>query len=274
MWIGDLLADASPPERPKFRGPLVLVHGLWSGAWCWQRWASHFCNLGWECWAINFRGRFEERPRPALKQLSFAACVEDVRRIIRSSPFPPVVVAHSLGGLVAQKAAEAETISALVLLSCPPPRQLQPAAPRPLRLLRLKYALLMALGRPFRLEERDFRRLWFSAVPEAEQADLCRRVVPESVYLIRDFLDRDIDLHSDRIRCPVLVMGGSEDPLVAVAELRDLAQWLGGDLKVYPSHGHWMLGENGAEAIVRDVHRWLVQKLGEEILLVEFPEQE
>jgi len=274
MWIGDLLADASPPERPKFRGPLVLVHGLWSGGWCWQKWSTHFCNLGWECWAINFRGRFEERPRPALKQLNFAACVEDVSRVIRSSPFPPVVVAHSLGGLVAQRAAEGEKLSALVLLSCPPPRQLQPAAPRPLRLLRLKYALLMALGRPFRLEERDFRRLWFSAMPEAEQADLCRRMVPESSHLIRDFCERGTELRFDRVGCPVLVLGGREDPLVPVAGLRDLAQSLGGDLKVYPGHGHWILGESEAEAIVRDIHRWLVQKLGDKILLVEFPEQE
>ena len=223
---------------------------------------------------MNFRGRFEQRPRAILKQLNFAACVEDVRRIIRSSPFPPVVVAHSLGGLVAQKAAEAEAISALVLMSCPPSRRLQPAAARSLRLLRLKYALLMALGRPFRLEEKDFHRLWFSALPEAQQVDLSRRMIPESVHLIRDFLARDIVLHSDRVRCPVLVLGGSEDPVVPVANLQGLAQSLGGDFNVYPGHGHWILGEGEGEVIARDIHRWLIQKLGEEILLVEFPEQE
>src|SRR3989338_10387030 len=98
MWIDDLLADAWPPERPKFRAPLVLVHGLWSGSWCWQQWATHFCNLGWECWAMNFRGRFEQLPRAILKQLNFAACVEDVRRIIRSSPFSPGGLAPTFGG--------------------------------------------------------------------------------------------------------------------------------------------------------------------------------
>ena len=45
-------------------------------------------------------------------------------------------------------------------------------------------------------------------------------------------------------------------------------------LKVYPGHGHWPLGESEGETIVRDIHRWLVQKLGDEILLAEFPEQE
>ena len=49
---------------------------------------------------------------------------------------------------------------------------------------------------------------------------------------------------------------------------------LSGDCNVYPGHGHWILGEGEGEVIARDIHRWLIQKLGEEILLVEFPEQE
>lgn len=272
MWIGDLLADVSPPERQKFRAPLILIHGLWSASWCWESWATHFSNLGWECWAINFRGRFEERPYPILKQLDFATCCEDAKRVIRGSPFPPIVVAHSAGGLVAQKAAEEEKISALVLLSSPPPKQVETAPLRSLRLLRLKYSLLIFLRRPFRLEERDFRRLWFGFIPEAEQSDVLRRVAPESSCLVREFFERRVEVHPERIRCPVLVVGGEQDPVVPVASMRELAKSLGGDLKLYPDHGHWILGEG--EVIVRDIHRWLIQKLGEKILLAEFPQQQ
>lgn len=270
MWIGDLLADASPPEKPKFRAPLLLLHGPWSGSWCWQSWATHFCNLGWECWAINFRGRFEERPLPVLRRLSFAACVEDVSRAIRSAPFPPVVAGHSLGALVALKAAEEESLSALVLLSSPAPKQLRVPLPKPVRLLRLKYGFLTWLRRPFLLEEKDFRRFWFGAVAPAAQAELCRRMVPESSYLIRDFLERDIDFRFDRLRCPVLALGGSEDPLSPAADLEELARALHADSRVCPGRGHWMLGESGSEELVRDVHRWVVQKLGDRILLAEF----
>lgn len=274
MWIGDLLADASPPEKPKFKSPLVLIHGLWTGSWCWRPWATHFSNLGWECWAINFRGRFETERRAALKRLQFQDCVEDLKRVIRSAGFPPVLVAHSLGGLVAQKAAEDEKISALILLSCLPPREIQMATPRLRRNLRLKYAPLIFLRRPFCLEEKDFRRLWLASVPQGRHADILGRMVPESSYLVREFLDRRAEIDPKRIRCPVLVVGGSEDRVVPAASLREVAQSLRADLKEYPDHGHWVMGEAGGDVIVRDIHRWMVQKLGEGILLAEFSEQQ
>jgi len=132
-WIGDLLIDASPPEKPKFKSPMILVHGLWSGSWSWRSWATHFSNLGWECWAVNFRGRFEERSYPILRHLTFQDCVEDMKKVIRSAAFPPLLVAHDLGGLVAQKAAEGEKLAALVLLSSLPSGDIRMALPRSLR---------------------------------------------------------------------------------------------------------------------------------------------
>ena len=54
--------------------------------------------------------------------------------------------------------------------------------------------------------------------------------------------------------------------------MREMARWLGGDIKEYPDHGHWMMGEDSGEEIVRDIHRWVVQRLGEEILLADLSE--
>lgn len=269
MWIGDLLIDASPPEKPKFKSPMILVHGLWSGSWSWRTWATHFSNLGWECWAVNFRGRFEEKRHQILKQLDFQGCVEDMRKVVRSSSFPPVVVAHGLGGLVAQKLAEQEKISALILLSSVPPKQIQAAPSRSLRLLRLKYALLIFLRRPFRLEEKDFRRVWLASVPEGQRPGILNRMVPESGLLVREFFDRRVGVKRDRIDYPTLVVSGGEDKVMPISAQREMAQWLGGDLREYPKHGHWMLGEAEGEVIVRDIHRWVMQKLGENILLEE-----
>jgi pimeloyl-ACP methyl ester carboxylesterase len=269
-WIGGLLADASPPEKPKFKSPLILIHGLWSGSWCWHQWATHFSNLGWECWAINFRGRFEGRPLEALKALTFQDCVEDLRRVIRAASFAPVVVAHSMGGLIAQKAFEEEKVSALVLLSSLPPGEVKNAMPQALRLLRLKYLPLIFLHRPFRLEERDLRQSWLASLPESQHPDILKRMVADSSHLISEFFNRRAEVDSGRIRCPVLVIGGCKDRVVDTAALREMAQKLGADLKEYPNRGHWMMGEQGGEEIVRDIHRWVIQKLGEEILLAEF----
>src|ERR1041385_7093501 len=106
--------DLYSPEREKYKAPLILIHALWSSSTCWMPWATHFANLGWECRAINLRGRFGANAAAELKRLSFAECVSDVREVFRAAPFPPVVVAHDLGALIALEALEAETASAVV----------------------------------------------------------------------------------------------------------------------------------------------------------------
>jgi len=272
-WIGGLLADVSPPEKSKFKSPLVLVHGLWSGSWCWRRWATHFSNLGWECWAVNFRGRVEERPLEVLERLSFQQCVEDLKRVIRAASSPPLLLAHSLGGLMAQKAAEEEKLSALILLSSLPAREIKIVKPRALRLLRLKYLPLVWLRRPFRLDEGDFRRGWVASAPEGEQLDILRRMVPESSHLVAEFFNCRVALDPQAIRCPVLVIAGSDDRVIPAVALRAMAERLHADLKEYPGHGHWIMEEEEGERIVREIHRWVVQRLGEEILLAEFSQR-
>jgi pimeloyl-ACP methyl ester carboxylesterase len=268
-WIGDLLVDASSPEKPKFKSVLVLLHGLWSDSSCWQPWATHFANLGWDCWAVNLRGRFEPRALDVLRQLTFGQCVEDLHRVIRAAPSPPVLLGHSFGGLIAQKAAEEAGLSALILLSSVPPGDIRADATRTLRLLRLKYLPLLWLGQPFRLEEKDFGRSWLASVPAHLRAEIHRRVVPESGRLARAFFRRSVRIESRRIACPVLIIGGNADQVVDVAAQRAWAQRLGADFQAYPEHGHAIMQEEGSERAVRDIHRWLVQKLGETILLAD-----
>ncbi|MBI2359282.1 MAG: alpha/beta hydrolase [Deltaproteobacteria bacterium] len=268
-WIGDLLVDTFPSEKSKFRSVLVLVHGLWSDSSCWQPWATHFANLGWDCWAVNLRGRFGPRAIDVLSQVTFGQCVEDLHRVIRATPFPPVLLGHSFGGLIAQKVAAEGGLSALVLLSSVPPRDIRAEPTRTLRLLRLKYLPLLWLGRPFRLEDKDFGRSWLASVPVHLRAEIYRQAVPESGRLARAFFRRSVRIESQRIACPVLVIGGDADQVVDVAAQRASAHWLGADFQAYPGHGHAIMQEQGSERVVRDIHRWLVQRLGETILLAD-----
>lgn len=268
-WIDGLLVDVFPPEEPKFKAPLVLVHGLWSGSRCWRQWATHLSNLGWECWAVNFRGRFEEQPLAWLERLTVEDCLADLQRIIRSVPAPPVLLAHSFGGLLALKAAEDTKVAALVLLCGLPPSGVGVGLTRLLRLLRLKYLPLIFLRRPFRLKEKDFCRSLLACVPEVQQADILSGLVPESGYLIGEFFHRRIEVEPTRIHCPTLVVGGAEDPVVPIAATREMAQRLGAEIKEYSRRGHWIIGAAGGEVMAREIHRWLVHRLGEGILLAE-----
>jgi non-heme chloroperoxidase len=268
-WIGDILIDLFPPERPKFKAPLILVHGLWLSSSCWRSWATHFSNLGWECWAVNFRGRFGANAMEELGRLTFSDCVSDLKRVIRAAPFPPVLLAHDLGGLVALKALQDEKASALILVGSLLPADIAPELPRALKLLRLKYRPLLFLRRFFRIEERDFRKNWLNSIPANRHAEPLGCLLPDGHRLIAEFFARRVKLDPDSIRCPIWVGGGDEDRIVPPPATRALAAWLGADFRDYAGRAHWLIGEDGGEAITRDIHRWIVQKAGETLLLEE-----
>ena len=271
--IAGLVVDVALPEKPKFKSPLILIHGLWSASWCWNAWGTHFCNLGWECWAINFPGRTGENDIEVLERLTFRDCLAGLEKVIAAAPFPPVLMGHDLGGLIAQKAAEEEKISALILVSTLPPRGMREVLPRVLRLLRLKYWPLIFLGRPFSLQVKDFRRIGLAAAKKGQNPEILRSMIPDSSHLIKEFFSRRVEVNPTRSRSPVLVISAREDRVVASSSLREMAQRLGADFKEYAEHGHWIIGEEGGQGIVRDIHRWVVQTLGEEILLAEFTDQ-
>jgi len=171
---------------------------------------------------------------------------------------------------MALKAAEDESLSALILLSPPFLGSEPKSVGRALQLLRLKYVLLVFLRCPIRIKEEDFARYWLASLPKDRHGEVLRSLVPESSYLVERLFRPDVPLDPALVRCPVLVMGGSEDRVVPVESLRQRARWAGAEFKEYVGHGHWMMEEEGWEDVVNDVHRWLVQGLGEEILLAEF----
>jgi pimeloyl-ACP methyl ester carboxylesterase len=267
--IAGLAADHYPPEPKKFKSPLLLVHGVWSGPWCWENWATHFCNLGWDCTAVDLRRRAIENPTGNAPSLSFSDCVRDLGQVIRSFSSPPVLVAMNLGALIALKALEESKLAAVILVSPSPPGTLTAARSRPQRLLWLKYRLLLFLRRPFRIDEKDFRIHFLTPLPENLQIRLARRTVPEASSLVREFLAPRIGLEPGPLNCPLLVLGGTHDKLTPAATAYRMAQRLGGEFREYPAQGHWLIEYDG-EDIVRDIHRWIIQTLGEKILLAEF----
>ncbi len=267
--IAGLSAEEYPPDQAKFRSPLLLVHGVWSGAWCWQSWATHFSNLGWDAIAIDLRRRSKENPIGQLKGLSFSDYVQDLGDVIRSFSAPPVVLAMNLGALMALKALDERKLAALILVSPAPPKNIAGARSRAQQLLWLKYRWLILLRRPFPIDKKDFRAYFLTTLSTNLQSTLSRQIVPDASALVREFLAPRLTIESRSLSCPVLVLAGSDDHITTAATSARIASLLDGEFKEYPGQGHWLIEHDG-ENIVRDIHRWIIRKLGEKILLASF----
>lgn len=105
------------------RPGIVFIHGMWGNAGVWDCYCSFFEAKGYDCRVPVLRFHKADpaaKPRPELGQVSLLEYVEDLSRELRGQSTKPVVIGHSMGGLLAQMLAERQLASAVVLLSPAP----------------------------------------------------------------------------------------------------------------------------------------------------------
>lgn len=88
--------------------PLLFVHGMFLTGRSWAPWAERFERAGFSCAAPSWPGRSGEpaalraSPPAALRELTLGQVVEQYAAECSTRAEKPVVVGHSMGGLVAQ----------------------------------------------------------------------------------------------------------------------------------------------------------------------------
>ena len=92
---------------PTNKPPIVLIHGLWMTPRSWEGWVKRFERAGHTVLAPSwpgFAGEVEElrRDPSSMKNLTFRKIVDNYERIIRSLDASPIIIGHSLGGIVTQ----------------------------------------------------------------------------------------------------------------------------------------------------------------------------
>ncbi|MEH3061506.1 MAG: alpha/beta fold hydrolase [Methylobacterium radiotolerans] len=83
---------------------VLLVHGAWHGAWCWQRgFAARLADAGFDVRAMELVGRGRGPERAGLGWTRVHDYVDEVAAAIEAMDAPPVVVGHSMGALLLRR---------------------------------------------------------------------------------------------------------------------------------------------------------------------------
>jgi alpha-beta hydrolase superfamily lysophospholipase len=94
-----VLPDEGRPAKP----PILFVHGLYHGGWCYEEhFVPWFRSRGYEAAAVTLR-HHDQHHAPGLRVTSLMDYVADVVAAAARMSSPPVVIGHSMGGFVAQK---------------------------------------------------------------------------------------------------------------------------------------------------------------------------
>ncbi len=241
--------------------PVVMVHGAFCGGWVFERFREPFEAAGHAVVTPDLPGHGAQgRSVANLTMIDYARSVADV---CAAQQEPPILIGHSMGGLVAQLAAVRAPVSALILLAPSPPWGVAGASMEEAVSAVSLYALgpywLQAVDPDYALAklysidrmDRDARRAVFA------------RMVPESGRALWQTLNWWLDpfmttlVPPAAIGAPVLALAGGRDVIHPPATVKQTAARLSGDFRVFNDMSHWLPGEPGWEAVAQACLDWL-----------------
>jgi pimeloyl-ACP methyl ester carboxylesterase len=253
------------PDGPQTGAPILFLHGAFGGAWIWREiFMPYFARRGRASFAVSVRGHGTSEGRADLKSWQLSHYLDDVRRGFAELDEPPVVIAHSLGGLLAQMLIGRETMRGLVLLGSLPPEGLMLESPR------LAFTdtaiwlegVLGSLAQSRKLINLGAHQLLFSeGLPPHRVAHYSARMTPESPRVLAEaHLPLPI-APAFLFGIPTMVCHGTEDRLVLQASSLRTALYHGGEHHTAEHQGHFLQLDVGAETVAREIIGW-VHRIG------------
>jgi non-heme chloroperoxidase len=250
------------PLAAKLQAPVLFLHGAYGGAWCWQEhFMPYFAGQGVHSYALSLRGHGNSPGRDRLSMATLSDYVEDLAWAVGEIGQPPVLVGHSMGGMIIQKYLERQVdVAGVVLMASVPPQGLGPAT---LRLMMHDPMLLWQMSMiqhvdPSYANLDTARRVGFSdAMPDAELQRLRERFGPESSRAIWDMTVSDLVCPWRIRKPPMLVLGGADDALFPPSMVRSTASAYDIQAEFFPDMAHVMMLEPGWQRVADRIIAWM-----------------
>ena len=88
--------------------PIIMVHGAFCGGWVFDKFRGPFERAGHAVTALDLPGHQAGAPRGAVTGQSMGDYANAVVKACEALDEPPILIGHSLGGLIVQLAAARE----------------------------------------------------------------------------------------------------------------------------------------------------------------------
>jgi pimeloyl-ACP methyl ester carboxylesterase len=234
--------------------PILLVHGAFSCPAHLAAWSAYFTEAGYQCHTPALPGHDPFDP-VALSYLNLSHYLAALLALHGKLATPPIVIGHSMGGLLAQRLAAVSPCSALVCVASAPPRALQVQL-RSLPYLIPLFPRILA-GLPIQPSGAAVRCLALHDLPQSEKRDLEATLGVESGRACRAMFLGVCRVRKSAIHCPVLCVSGGEDRIISRRTARFVAERYSADHIIFNTRGHWLIASSGVEEVAGSILRWL-----------------
>jgi len=245
----------------------MFVHGMCCTGEVWSNYRQFFEARGHRVYTPTLSPELRIRRSPPKEQLGklrmrdyVSELVQAIDAIVEETHETPVVIGHSMGGLLVQMLAQERPLKAVVAVS---PTPLPMVSPKRLAFI----TRLAQMGITSNIGPRAILPMprlahyrVFNRVAPDERHHHWKAMVHESISVFADFRRAHVD--PAKTSCPVLVVGCGHDRLVPAAWTRRTGAAY---TAVSPRHtyreyeplGHWFYAEPNWEETAADIAEWI-----------------
>ncbi|MBT3371402.1 MAG: alpha/beta hydrolase [Rhodospirillaceae bacterium] len=247
---------------------IMLLPGAFCRASIFANFRDHFAARGWTVLTPELRYHDQVPGQPAdprLAQTGLGDYVADLSALIKELSQPPVLLGHSMGGLLAQLLAAKGLARAMILLAPAPPWGMLPASENEIAaamgLMSIGPFWGQSLNAAFEIAAENS----LNCLSPARQREVFAQFVPESGQALFESLFWMFDrgrasyVNPVMVDCPILAVAGGRDKVISPAAVHNVAdKYL--DQATYlefEDMGHMLLQEDGWRAVAEACTDWL-----------------
>lgn len=263
----------------KAHRPVVFIHGLWLHTHCWDGWVKLLRRLGYETlapgWPSEPEDLHEARLLPEqVAGVGITAITRHYATFISRLDVEPIVIGHSVGGLVAQKLLGDDLAAAAVAIA---PAQFRGVWRLPLRQVTALFPALknpLNVNRAIELTAHNFRYAFGNAVSMEESTELYTQFsIPSpakplfEVSLANVLPNSPASVNTGNAeRGPLLLIAGGRDNAAPASIVRSQHKHYAKspavtNIQEFGDRGHSLIIDSDWREVADAVTAWLKQRL-------------
>lgn len=269
------VTEVTGPRLPDYQiiaesRTVVFIHGMYLTPTIWDGWEERFQAAGYAthspAWPVHELSVEEQNalhPNTELAALTLSAVLQHYREFIATLDEEPILIGHSMGGLVVQLLLAEGVGAGGIAIDSAPPFGVISVSPVFLKANFPHLNPLASASRPVKLTFEQFQFGFANGMPEEQQLSLYQEhMVPESRRIGRSTLTLQAKVNTKTARVPLLLIAGGKDHTIP-AGLSNLNFQIYGDTpaitdyKMFPDRNHLIIVQDAWEQVADYALTWI-----------------
>lgn len=249
---------------------ILFVTGAFVSNVCWDEWKTYFENQGYQTFAPAWphkNATAEElrnrQPDNLVASMRLSELIEYYSEIASSLPEKPILIGHSIGGLISQILLQRDLATAAVAIHSVPPQGI----------ITFKLSFLIAgwgplgfftpVNKSFLMSFRQWRYAFTNGLSmEVQKEGYYKLAIPESKMVVRDTITKIAKIDFEKPHAPLLLISGTADHTIPASlnysnYTRYKTSGSVTDYKKFEGRTHFVLGQEGWQEIADYTLNWL-----------------